>query len=61
MNQAQKIFTEYRKKTGLTQLEMAKAFDISQPTVSQIEKGVLTPNASIILNILNKAKKVKAA
>ena len=59
MNQAQKIFIDYRKRTGLTQLEMSKAFNISQPTVSQIEKGVLTPSADIILNILKKQKKIR--
>ena len=61
MNQAQKIFIDYRKRTGLTQEEIANAFGISQGTVSLIENGERTPNSTIILKILGKTKKVKSA
>ena len=59
MNQAQKIFTDYRKGAGLTQLEMANVFGISQATVCKIEKGIVLPNSDIILRILDKNKKKK--
>jgi len=59
MNTAQKIFLEYRKKTGMTQAQMAKAFDISQANVSRIEKGLVIPNADIVLRILDNQKKSK--
>lgn len=61
MTHAQKIFAEYRKKTGLTQVEIAKVFGISQATVSQIEAGNTDPSADIVLKILERSKKVKAA
>jgi len=57
MNQSQKIFVEYRKKTGLTQEEMANAFGVSQANISKIERGLLVPNADIVLRILEKQKK----
>ena len=59
MNQSQKIFVEYRRKTGLTQREMADAFKISQANISKIERGLLIPNADIVLRILEKQKKSK--
>ena len=59
MTQAQKIFSDYRKVTGLTQKEMANAFNISQSTVCKIEKGIVLPNSDIILRILDKNKKKK--
>jgi len=59
MNTAQKIFLEYRKKTGMTQVEMANAFNVSQANISKIERGLLVPNADIVLRILSKLKKVK--
>ena len=59
MNTAQKIFLDYRKKTGMTQVEMANAFGISQGNISKIERGLLIPNADIVLRILDKLKRVK--
>ena len=59
MTTAQKIFTDYRRGTGLTQKEMANAFGISQATVCKIEKGIVLPNSDIILRILDKNKKKK--
>ena len=59
MNNAQKIFADYRTKTGLTQSEMANAFGVSQSTVCQIEKGTVTPDAEIVLKIISKNKKKK--
>ena len=61
MNQSQKIFTDFRKKTGLTQVEAAKLFNISQTTVSFIERGLTNPSAEIVLTILKLNKKSKAA
>ena len=57
MNQAQRIFTEYRKDTGLNQLEFARAMGLSQGQVSLIEAGTNQPTADIILRILEKQKK----
>ena len=59
MNQSQKIFVDYRRKTGLTQEEMAKAFGVSQANISKIERGLLVPNADIVLRILAKKNKIK--
>ena len=59
MNQAQKIFSDYRKRARLSQREIADLFKISQPTVSLIERGKVTPDAEIILNILQRLKKIK--
>ena len=57
MRNAKQIFIDYRKKTGLTQAEMAKAFGTSQGNVSKIENGELIPNADIVLRILSKDKR----
>ena len=57
MNQAQKIFAEYRKATGLNQVEFARAMGLSQGQVSLIENGINQPTADIILKILKKKKK----
>ena len=57
MNQAQKIFAQYRKDTGLSQVEFARALDLSQGQVSLIEAGKNQPTADIILKILSKKKK----
>jgi len=43
----------------LTQREMAKLFDITQGTVSKIEREELTPNSETILKILRKENKLK--
>ena len=58
MTKAQKIFTQYRKKLGFTQVEYANLWKISQATVSLIEKGEANPTADIILTIQSKLNKV---
>ena len=59
MNQAQRIFAEYRKDTGLNQVEFARAMGLSQGQVSMIEAGTKQPTADIVLKILAKKKNKK--
>lgn len=36
--------TKLREKKGYTQAELAKALEVSQPTLAQYEKGIKVPN-----------------
>jgi len=59
MNQAQKIFINYRNKLKLTQDEMAKVLGTTQGTISKIERGDLIPRSDLTLKILKKQDKLK--
>ena len=39
-------FASCRKKTGLTQMQVAKEIDVTQPSVSFWESGISNPKAS---------------
>ena len=61
MNQAQKIFIDYRKKLKLTQDELAKVLGTTQGTISKIERGDLIPRSDLTLKILAKQQLLKKA
>lgn len=52
--QAAKIiaqFTELRKNRKITQTELAKKTGLTQPQISKIEKGEVSPNLETVLKI----------
>ena len=59
MNQAQKIFIDYRKKLKLTQDELARVLGTTQGTISKIERGDLIPRSDLTLKILSKQQLLK--
>lgn len=42
---------EIRKDKGLTQIELAEKCNVSQQSISKIEKGVITPSLTVALQL----------
>lgn len=43
--------TKIRKDKGLTQIELAKKCNISQQSISKIEKGIITPSLTVAFQL----------
>lgn len=42
---------DIRKDKGLTQIELAEKCNVSQQSISKIEKGVITPSLTVALQL----------
>lgn len=42
---------EIRKDKGLTQIELAEKCNVSQQSISKIEKGIIDPSLSVALQL----------